>query len=28
MRDLGVLEFLDAARADGRVRFPAFSFHG
>ena len=28
MRDLGVLEFLDAARADGRIRFPAFSFHG
>lgn len=28
MRDLGVLEFMDRARADGRVRFPAFSFHG
>jgi len=28
MRDLGVLDFMDAARADGRVRFPAFSFHG
>ena len=28
MRDLGVLEFLDAARADGRVRHAAFSFHG
>jgi predicted aldo/keto reductase-like oxidoreductase len=28
MRDLGVREFLDKARADGRIRFPAFSFHG
>lgn len=28
MRDLGALEFLDRVRADGRVRFPAFSFHG
>jgi predicted aldo/keto reductase-like oxidoreductase len=28
VRDLGVLEFLDKARADGRIRFPAFSFHG
>lgn len=28
MRDLGVLDFLDRVRADGRVRFPAFSFHG
>jgi predicted aldo/keto reductase-like oxidoreductase len=28
MAALGVLEFLDAARADGRIRFPAFSFHG
>jgi predicted aldo/keto reductase-like oxidoreductase len=28
LRSLGVLEFLDAARADGRIRFPAFSFHG
>jgi predicted aldo/keto reductase-like oxidoreductase len=26
--DLGVIEFLDKARADGRIRFPAFSFHG
>lgn len=25
---LGVLDFLDRAVADGRVRFPAFSFHG
>jgi uncharacterized protein len=24
---LGVLEFLDSARADGRIRDPAFSFH-
>lgn len=24
---LGVLEFLDSARADGRIRSPAFSFH-
>ena len=28
MRDLGVREFLDRAQADGRIRFPAFSFHG
>lgn len=28
MRDLGVREFLDQARASGRIRFPAFSFHG
>lgn len=28
VRGLGVLEFLDRVRADGRVRFPAFSFHG
>lgn len=28
LRDLGVLEFLDAARADGRIRHAAFSFHG
>lgn len=26
--DLGVLEFLDAAVADGRIRHAAFSFHG
>jgi len=25
---LGALEFLDRAVADGRIRFPAFSFHG
>ena len=25
---LGVMEFLDKARADGRIRFPAFSYHG
>ncbi len=24
---LGVLDFLDAARADGRIRYPGFSFH-
>jgi predicted aldo/keto reductase-like oxidoreductase len=28
MRDLGVREFLDKARARGLIRFPAFSFHG
>jgi predicted aldo/keto reductase-like oxidoreductase len=28
MQGLGVMEFLDRVRADGRVRFPAFSFHG
>ncbi len=28
MAGLGVLEFLDKARADGRIKFPAFSFHG
>jgi hypothetical protein len=28
VRDLGVIEFLDKARADGRIRFPAFSYHG
>jgi uncharacterized protein len=27
VRDLGVLEFLDRAVADGRVRCPGFSFH-
>ncbi len=26
--NLGVLDFLDKARKDGRIRFPAFSFHG
>ncbi|HEY5506454.1 MAG TPA: aldo/keto reductase [Coriobacteriia bacterium] len=25
---LGALEFLDAARADGRIKHPAFSYHG
>jgi len=24
---LGVLEFLDAAKADGRVRYAGFSYH-
>ena len=28
MRDLGVIEFLDKVRAEGLIRFPAFSFHG
>jgi predicted aldo/keto reductase-like oxidoreductase len=28
VRELGVIEFLDKARADGRIRFPAFSYHG
>jgi uncharacterized protein len=28
MRNLGVREFLDKKRAEGIVRFPAFSFHG
>ena len=28
MRDLGVREFLDDERRRGRIRFPAFSFHG
>lgn len=27
MLDLGVLEFLDAAKADGRIRYACFSFH-
>jgi len=27
-RDMGVREFLDKAKADGRIRFPAFSYHG
>lgn len=27
VRDLGVLDFLDRAKADGRIRFAAFSFH-
>ena len=28
LRDLGVLEFLDKAKADGRIRNAGFSFHG
>ena len=28
MRDLGVVEFLQGAQAEGLIRFPAFSFHG
>ena len=28
MRDLGVREFLDKKKAEGAVKFPAFSFHG
>ena len=28
MRDLGVREFLDKKKAEGKFRFPAFSFHG
>jgi len=28
MRDLGVREFLDKVRAEGTIKFPAFSFHG
>jgi predicted aldo/keto reductase-like oxidoreductase len=28
MKGLGVIEFLEKAKADGRIRFPAFSFHG
>ena len=27
IRDLGALEFLDSAVKDGRIRYPAFSFH-
>ena len=27
-RDLGALDFLEAAKADGRIRFAGFSFHG
>jgi uncharacterized protein len=27
-RDLGALEFLESAKADGRIRFAGFSFHG
>ena len=28
MRDLGVREFLDKKKTEGKLRFPAFSFHG
>jgi predicted aldo/keto reductase-like oxidoreductase len=28
MKGLGVIDFLETAVADGRIRFPAFSFHG
>lgn len=28
MRDLGVREFLDGAKADGRIRHASFSYHG
>jgi uncharacterized protein len=28
MKDLGVREFLDKKKAEGKIRFPAFSFHG
>jgi uncharacterized protein len=28
MKDLGVREFLDKKMAEGKLRFPAFSFHG
>jgi predicted aldo/keto reductase-like oxidoreductase len=28
VRDLGVIEFLEGAKAEGLIRFPAFSFHG
>lgn len=28
MRNLGVREFLDKKKAEGKLRFPAFSFHG
>jgi predicted aldo/keto reductase-like oxidoreductase len=28
MLGLGVLEFLDRKKAEGKIRFPAFSFHG
>ncbi|WP_245926413.1 aldo/keto reductase [Methanospirillum lacunae] len=27
LSQLGVLELLDSVRADGRIRYPAFSFH-
>jgi predicted aldo/keto reductase-like oxidoreductase len=28
VRDLGAIEFLEGAKAEGLIRFPAFSFHG
>jgi len=28
MQDLGVREFLDKKKSEGKLRFPAFSFHG
>ena len=28
IRDLGAIEFLEGAQAEGLIRFPAFSFHG
>jgi len=28
MRDMGVREYLDQKKAEGKIRFPAFSFHG
>ncbi len=28
MRELGVREFLEKKKAEGKIRFPAFSFHG
>jgi predicted aldo/keto reductase-like oxidoreductase len=28
MKSLGIREFLDKKRAEGKIRFPAFSFHG
>jgi hypothetical protein len=28
MRELGVREFLDKKKSEGKIRFPAFSFHG
>lgn len=28
MKELGVREFLDRKKAEGKIRFPAFSFHG
>jgi predicted aldo/keto reductase-like oxidoreductase len=28
VRDLGIIDFLEGAKAEGLIRFPAFSFHG